>query len=358
MNRSRTLFIVLAVLLALTSFSAAVAAPAELADVAGVVQDRPARGNVVVADRGSGTISVIDVATDQVSATVALPAGPNAPEPMYVVYSNVAKRVFVGDRANDRVVVFNPDDWSVEATVGAGAGVFHMWIDPQDKHLWVNNDVDNTATVIDPKTLEVLATVPMPADLVSMGGKPHDVVLDTRYAYVTMLGFAGSDDYVVKFDKRTLAEVGRAPVGKDPHVSLTLRNHLLYVPAQNSNELRVLDRRTLDVVTTLDIPGAHGAGMTSQGKTFYTTNLTGGGTDALSAIDTKTNTVIGSPVDAPAMVPHNIALTPDGSKLYVTHSGAASDLVSIYTADRHDPTPVLVSTVTVGLNPFGLAYVP
>lgn len=357
MRNSRKLLAVLVVLLALLSFSTALAAPVDPAVAAGTSQARPASGNVVVANRGAGTISVIDVATDQVSATVALPAGPSQPEPMYVVYSHVAKRVFVGDRANSRVVVFSPEDFSVETTVDTGAGLFHMWIDPQNNQLWVNNDVDNTATVIDPMTLEVVATVPMPADLIAMGGKPHDVVLDTRFAYVTIVGFAGPDDYVVKYDKRTFAEVDRAPVGKDPHVSLTLRNHYLYVPAQGSNEVRVLDRRTLDVATVLGIPGAHGAGMTNQGKTFYTTNLPGGGTDGLWAIDTQTNTIIGAGVDTPANVPHNIALTPDGSKLYVTHSGM-NDVVTIYTTGKHDPTPVYAATVTVGSNPFGLAYVP
>ena len=57
----------------------------------------------------------------------------------------------------------------------AGRGVFHMWADYRGRQLWVNNDIDKTTTVIDPSTLEVLATVPTPADLVAMGGKPHDV---------------------------------------------------------------------------------------------------------------------------------------------------------------------------------------
>jgi len=32
--------------------------------------------------------------------------------------------------------------------------------------------------------------------------------------------------------------------------------------------------------------------------------------------------------------------------------------VSIYRASKQQPVPVLLGTVTVGLNPFGLAYVP
>jgi len=56
-------------------------------------------------------------------------------------------------------------------------------------------------------------------------------------------------------------------------------------------------------------------------------------------------------------VPHNIALTPNGRKLYVTHSGP-NDKVSIYRIHGNDPVPVLVGDVTTGMNPFGLAFVP
>ena len=56
-----------------------------------------------MANRGSGTISVIDVRTDQVVGTYALPAGPNPPEPMYVFYNPKHSRLFVGDRSNNRM---------------------------------------------------------------------------------------------------------------------------------------------------------------------------------------------------------------------------------------------------------------
>jgi hypothetical protein len=78
----------------------------------------------------------------------------------------------------------------------------------------------------------------------------------------------------------------------------------------------------------------------------------------LFAIDTRTNSLIGDPVDTPYPVPHNIALTRNGRKLFVTHSGAAADKVTIYTVSRHSPEPVFAGEVTVGLNPFGLAFVP
>jgi len=318
-----------------------------------------AKGIIVVANRGSGSISLISTASDQLVDTIQLPAAANIPEPMYVVHSPKAKRVFVGDRANNRVVVFDDRYFDVEGSVPAGNGIFHMWTDPGDNQLWVNNDIDNTSTVIDPVTLDVINTVPMPQDLVELGGKPHDVILDPsgNCAFVTIVGIPGIEDYVVKFSTDTFQETARAAVGKDPHVSLTRRNKLLYVPSQNGNAVYVLKRKDLSVEAIINVPGAHGAGMPRNGKTFYTTNLPGGGVNGIYAIDTKTNAVIGNAVDAPFPVPHNIALTLNGHKLYITHSGATANKVSVYTIDSSSRLPMLKTDVTVGVNPFGLAFV-
>jgi YVTN family beta-propeller protein len=320
----------------------------------------PARGRVAVANRGSGSISVIDTRTDTLIDSYPLPAGPNAPEPMYVVYFPGMNRLFVGDRANDRVVVFDARTFTVEATVATGAGVFHMWADSQDKQLWVVADIDKTLTVIDAITLENMATVPIPADLAALGGKPHDVILDPQrpLAFVTVLGVTGPSDYVVQFSTKTFEETGRAAVGKDPHLSLARQNDKLHVPAQNSNTVTVLDRESLAELDSIEVPGAHGAGMLRNGKVLYTTNLPGGGSGGLIGIDTKTDTVITPTTDTQYPVPHNIALTPDGNTIYVTHSGPTSDKVTIYTTDANDPRPVFTGEVTVGLNPFGITYLP
>ena len=335
----------------------AVSMLAVLPAAAGAVEASNRAGEVVVADRASGTISVIDAGTEQLVGTYALPAGDNQPEPMYVTHVKRGDHVFVGDRANDRVVVLDAADYSVVTTLPAGAGVFHQWADPQGKQLWVNNDIDNTATVIDARSLSVIGTVDMPSDLVEAGYKPHDVILDPsgRFAYVTLLGGISSD-WLVQFDTATMLETNRAEVGLDPHVSITPRNKLIYVPAQNSDVVTVLDRRTLALVAEIEVPGAHGAAMTPSGKVFYTTNLPGGGVDGLFAIDTRTNTVIGS-TDTPYGVPHNLVVTAN-HKLFVTHSGGTSDKVTVYDIANRHPIPVFSAEVTVGLNPFGLAYVP
>ncbi len=316
------------------------------------------RGDIVIANRNSGSISVIDTKTDEVTGTYMLPASPNQPEPMYVVYDKRSRRVFVGDRANSQVVVFNSSDYSIETTIAVGQGVFHMWADPLGRQLWVNNDVDKTTSVINLHNLQVIATIPTPADFVSMGGIPHDVILGPLglLAYISVVGVAGSSDYIVQFNTNTFEETGRAAVGKDPHLSLTFfRFGNLYVPCQNSDAVYILNRFNMEVKETLSVPGAHGIDISTNGKVLYTTNLPGGGTDGIYAINTKNNNIIGS-VNTPYPVPHNIALTPNSKKLYLTHSGATSDKVTVYKISNHNPVPVFHKEITVELNPFGLAF--
>jgi DNA-binding beta-propeller fold protein YncE len=315
-------------------------------------------GRIIVGNRGSGTISVIDPWSNEVVGTPALPPGPTQPETMYVVDGGFG-RVLVGDRANNRVVVFDRRSFRVRGTVPAGNGVFHMWASQGRQQLWVNNDVDKTSTVIDLRSLTVMATVPMPADLVDKGGKPHDVILDPhhgRYAYVTMTGLPGPD-YVVKFSTESFEEIDRAEVGDDPHLGIDDRFEQLFVPSQGSNLLQVLDTGTLDLLESLSIPATHGAGMMVARNRFYTTNISGGGVAALFTIDTKTRTTVGEPVDAPFATPHNVALTPDGGKLFLTHSGSAANQVSIYRTHPRTGVPEFEETVIVGTNPFAIAFV-
>ena len=313
----------------------------------------------VIANRGSGTISVIDADSYDVIGTYDLPAaeGEPTPEPMYVVYNR--NRVFVGDRANDRVVAFDPRSFEVEGTVPAGDGIFHMWANATGKQLWVNNDIDNTTTVIDTRNLSVITTVDTPADLVAMGGKPHDVIVGphNRFVYVSVLT-AAENDYVVQYDAQSFEEVGRAAVGKDPHLSLARQHNRLYVPCQGSDVVIVLNRYTLDEMTRIDVPGAHGAAMAPNGKHFYTANLPGGGTDAIFTIDTRRNRTVGEAVDSPYPVPHNLALDQSGRTMFLTHSGGTADKVTIYSVRGAGKKVRYASEVTVGLNPFGVAYVP
>lgn len=304
---------------------------------------------VVIANRASNSITVIDAKNNTVLNTYPMP---NNGEPMYVVHIKPAHAVFVGDRANNLVVAFDDEDFSVKGTVAAGAGVFHMWASPSGNRLWVNNDIDNTTTIINPISMRVVGTAHTPADLVAAGGKPHDVFVDPtrKFAYVSVLGVAGSFDYVVKYNGRTFQEVGRAAVGKDPHLSATRVNNKLYVPCQGNDAVFVLNRNTMAVLDSIPLDNAHGAIMSNSGAYFYSADISG---SRLATIDNQANSLLGTPLTTPFPTAHNLAVNSDDSKMFVTHSGGTNDKVTIYDLS---PTPAFSTTLTVGLNPFGLAY--
>jgi YVTN family beta-propeller protein len=69
-------------------------------------------------------------------------------------------------------------------------------------------------------------------------------------------------------------------------------------------------------------------------------------------IATATNTVVGSPITV-GLVPFGVAVTPDGSKVYVANQG--SNNVSVIATATNT---VVGSPITVGLVPFGVAVTP
>ena len=303
---------------------------------------------VVIANRASGSISVIDSDNNTVVGTYAMP---NNGEPMYAVYNSENQTVLVGDYGG-KVVAFDAVTFEVTGEADAGAGVFHMWASPNNEQLWVNNELDFNISVINPTTLANIATVDLPTDLFQLGYKPHDVIIspNNEAAFVTLIGGTGID-YVIKYETSTFTETARAEVGGDPHVSLTSANDKLYVASQESSELKVLNRSDLSEATTIDIPNAHGLGMNTDGTYLYVGNISDGGTNATYTVDLATNMLVGGGVDAPFSAPHNYAVSAGNDQLFLTHSGPTNNTVSVYTID---PTPTLVTSLTVENNPFGL----
>ena len=312
---------------------------------------------VVVANRGGKSISVINATNNKLMTTQALP---DNGEPMYVTYDATHDRVFVGDRANNRVVVYDAASLNVDGFVPAGAGVFHMWDAPDDATLWVVNDIDLTLSVIDQANLTLIQTVHIPFDLAESGGKPHDVIVDPdgSAAYTTIVGVGTNKSVVVKYSTTTFQELARAEVGGDAHLSVTDVNNMLYVPSQEGGKVHILKRSDLSEVKQLDIPGAHGAGMTPDGSYLYITNLPGAGAMAIYTIDIATNTLVGSPTTVSTDgVPHNLAVNAMSSRLYLTHSGGSATQFDVLRINGSAQTqPAAFKTLNLGLNPFGLVY--
>ncbi len=306
----------------------------------------PPTSQVVVANRGSGDISIIDAETLAVE-TVALPG---EAEPMYVSHDSRHGRVLVGDRASSTIVAFDDQSYDVVSSVAVGDGVFHQWIDTDREQLWVVGTTNNTVSVVDTGNLSLITTFPIPADVIADGGVPHDVYVEGNHAYVSVLSVSDGSGLVIQYSTMDFSETGRISTGADPH--LFVRGGKLYVASQEGQSISRYQAVTLAPLGSQPVPNAHGLFVTDRNEVFVT-NIAGGGTDALWELDGQLAAVSDTADTGPA-VPHNLTVD-DRRQLWVTHSGATADQVSIVTLANdgfgHS------TTVTVGTNPFGLAFI-
>lgn len=317
---------------------------------------------IVIANRGDGTISIIDEATQTVADTIPLPPADNPATPGYVVWSATRDRLYVGDDANRRIVVLSGQDLSHVTDMPVVGDVFHIW--HNESQLWAVDRIDKSVAVFDMDSHAWITSIPMPADLTAAGGIPHDVVVDADHAFVSLLGIDMAPDAVVRFDTTTLTESGRMAVGEDPHLFLHPLNRNLYVACQDSDVVHVFDRDTLATVTTVPVDGGHGVWIPPDGGRLYVTNFAGHevvgppdprGAFALSTIDTTSHTVIDR-THADDSAPHNIASNASGSRLYVTHSNGGTN-VGVYRVATSSAPPREFDQLTVGANPFGICRV-
>lgn len=248
------------------------------------------------------------------------------------------------------------------ALLTLGMAVFICGLIPRKKQLWVVNDIANSLSVIDLAT-GTTDEIALPASVIGSNARPHDVIVDPvgDYAYVSVIRANNPDaDLLLKIDIQTFSIIGSVEAGKDPHLTLAPESNLLYSPAQNSNRVGVFDIRgtAFTKIQTVDLPAAHGVEFGLNGKQIYVTNIAGGGPNGIFAVDSLTNEITGDTdgVDTPVAIPHNVWLSGNGDRLFITHSGSTASQVSVYSLD--DPTrPELLDTIDVeGLNPFGLTY--
>lgn len=314
---------------------------------------------MIVANAGSSNCSVIDTAIDEVVRTVGIPSVIEISDPVEVIAWQKQGLFSVVDASQDSLWIINRNSYGILGAFPLGEGSTHGFTDPNGKAMMVVNQISRTMTALRPRTLSFFGEVPMPNDLALGGGFPHDVTVDNNgnFLFVAIHGMPSGNDAIVKYDRTTLLEVDRHRlgngVGDNPHVAFSRSK--LFVPCEGSDIVHILDAGTLDPITTHAVPNPRGASISADKNRFYTTNATGGGTDAIWAISTQTLDIF-APEDSPSPIPHHCAGDENnGRRLYVSHRGAG-DTVSIYNTTQANPDPVFIKEITVGSDPQGLDY--
>jgi YVTN family beta-propeller protein len=112
----------------------------------GAVAVNPTTDTIYVANNGSNTVSMIDGATDTVTATIAVGTSPYS-----VAVDPLTNTIYVANFGSRTVSVIDGATNTVTQTVGSGAGVGNdpsgVAVDPRTNRLYVTNYVDGTVSV-------------------------------------------------------------------------------------------------------------------------------------------------------------------------------------------------------------------
>jgi YVTN family beta-propeller protein len=270
-------------------------------------------------------ISVLSVAS-AATAQSASPVGPFA----YITGSN---NVSIIDTATD----------TVTATVNLGRNSFGVTVTPDGKKVYVTNSGSSNVSVIDTDTNAVIETVPV-------GNGPHGIAVtpDGTKVYVANYGNDSVPGNVSVIDTATNTVIATVPVGKSPGgVAVSPDGAKVYVTNIDGRVL-VIDTATNNVTAMMN-PGRipFGVAVTPDGAKVYVTNMLD---DRVTVIDTSNNTATATVNVGNSS--QGIAVTPDGTKVYVANN-RDNTVSAIGTSNN-----TVIATVPVGTNPRGVAVNP
>jgi len=295
---------------------------------------------ILVANRGSSNLHFINANSNTVIATIDIAGS----ELMYPIYVPTNDRIYLGDRASNKVYIINPQSKKVEGFIAVGKGVFHMCADALGKQLWVVNDLDSTISVIDLKNNLITKTINLPF-------VPHDVFLtnDGTKAYVSSLnGTPGIPDEVVMYSTSSFSKIGGNKVGIEPHLFHLSNSNKLFVPCE-SGRLYTLNGNDLSIISNDSLFGAHGICPSPDQQTIFISDILNAHIYSMNTSNSMQN---GTATNSTMPAPHNIAVNLSGNKMFVTQRGSNSVIAYAISAGSIS----FIKTIDVGINPFGIAY--
>lgn len=282
----------------------------------------PGTPRMFVTNSGSNSVSVIDVATAAVVATVPVGTAP------YDIVSNGASLLYVVN-VGGTVSVVSAATNSVNATIQLLSGAAALVL--VGDTLYVANAIQNSVAVVDTTTNVVINNI-------TVGDGPADIVSD------------GSKVYTVNADDGTITVISGGVVTATWTVSLGISA----AAYDGADSLYVINFRTdrVEIVSTVDgssptfvSVGDTPAGIAYDGASrMYVTNNRD---DTVSVIDISTDTVVAT--IAVGQEPGGVGFDNAGL-VYVSNS--LDGTVSVI-----DPsTDTVTDTISVGTTPAGIAY--
>jgi len=270
---------------------------------------------LLVANQGDRTLSIVDPSTGKEIAAVPVggitghevAASPDGRIAFVPIYGNSGVAKPGTDGAN--MAVIDIAARKVVGNVDFGHGIRpHCPIyDPVSKLLYVTTELDQTITIIDPKTLKIVGTIPTTQPYSHMLAISHD----GKRGYTANVK-PGTVSVLDMNARKTITVIPISPYTQ--RISISPDDRMAFTSDQTSPRLAVIDTASDRVAHWVDLPGeGYGTGATLDGRWLL---VTVPGKNEVAVVNLKTLKVEKT-IEVPA-APQEVLMRPNGKEAYVS----------------------------------------
>jgi YVTN family beta-propeller protein len=280
--------------------------PVQLRAVANQAVLSPDGKKVYVTHGPNGMISVFAADTLKIIKVVSAPGGPAA-----MVFHPSAPRGWVSfpSRGTVRLLDTGIDELAALETP-TGKFVRDLALSPDGGRLYAGNLQDNSVSVLDTVSLDVIATIPVP-------GPAGLQMTPDGAALLVANTFANTIAIIDPLQNQVVAQGIAAGQGSNSFAVLQAPAQMLWralVANQGSNTVSILDLQTGTPVTSIAVGRTpRWIALTPDGMRAYVCNQDD---NTVTVIDIAAATTVGAPISG-IVGPDSIAITSDGKKAFV-----------------------------------------
>ncbi|MCZ4102193.1 MULTISPECIES: beta-propeller fold lactonase family protein [unclassified Streptomyces] len=234
-------------------------------------------------------------------------------------------RIYVPNTLSDTVTVIDPATYRVTATLRTGHQPQHVVPSWDLKTLWVNNDLGNSLTPIDPATGTTGRAVAV--------HDPYNLYFTPNGRYAVVM--ASADRQLVFRDAHTMALVKTvdAGCGGVNHADFSPDGRYFIVSCEFSGDLLKVDTTSMKVLARQKLP-LHGAmpqdvKISPDGRTWYIADMMANGLWVLNGDAFGPPTLLRTGKGA-----HGLYVSRDSRRLYVSNRGEGSVSVLDFATGR------------------------
>ncbi|MCU1659995.1 MAG: hypothetical protein JWR58_60 [Pseudonocardia sp.] len=273
-----------------------------------------------VTSTGTNSVSVVDLSSHAVVASIPISAGP----PEYVSFSKDGRSAYVSvydpiRHIGNVVVVVDTGSRTVTASIPAESYPYAMAVSPNGRQLYMPNHDADLVSVVDTATNTVV-------NKIKVKPNPHSVAfsVDGRRAYVAN----HASNIVTVLDTKNGANLAEIPVPRSPHsIAMSPDGSRVYVVSYDADMVSVIDPASYAVAGTIAVQREpQSVEFAPDSRHAYVVN---DGSNSVSVIDTATGQVTAT--IGVGQTPTNVFVAPDGKHAYVTNI-SSNDVTVLNTA--------------------------